>query len=78
MLVLTRKENERLVIGNDIVLTVVSIGPGRVKLGIEAPKWMSIDREEVHSRKQFQAPETDSVTVVNRIANLEETPRKPR
>jgi carbon storage regulator len=82
MLVLTRKENERVVIGNDIVISVVSIGPGRVKIGIEAPKWMAIDREEIHTRKQFQAPETDDASVVNRIAQLDpapsELPRKPR
>lgn len=82
MLVLTRKENERVVIGNDIVISVVSIGPGRVKIGIEAPKWMAIDREEIHARKQFQAPETDDVTFVNRIAQLDpaadDLPRKPR
>ena len=51
MLVLTRKPGETVVIGGDIRLTVVSLGPGRVKLGVEAPKWMSVDRGEVHERK---------------------------
>jgi carbon storage regulator len=79
MLVLTRKENERVVIGNDITVTVVSIGPGRVKIGIDAPKWMAIDREEVHTRKQEQSIETDEPSLVNRIAGMAPVdPRKPR
>ena len=51
MLVLTRKPGETVIIGGDIRLTVVSLGPGRVKLGVEAPKWMTVDRGEVHERK---------------------------
>ena len=56
MLVLTRKESETIVIGNDVKVTVVSVGPGRVKLAIDAPKWMAIDRQEIHDRKQREAP----------------------
>jgi carbon storage regulator len=80
MLVLTRKENERVVIGNDITVTVVSIGPGRVKIGIDAPKWMAIDREEVHTRKHEQTLDADEPAVVNRIAAVAASvdPRKPR
>ena len=37
MLVLTRKKNEMIQIGNDIVIKVISTGRGKVKLGIEAP-----------------------------------------
>jgi carbon storage regulator len=50
MLVLTRKPGESIVIGNGIRLTVVNVGPGRVKIGIEAPPNVRIDREEVHAR----------------------------
>jgi carbon storage regulator len=52
MLVLTRRPGESIVIGNGIKLTVVSVGPGRVKIGIEAPSHVRIDREEVHARIQ--------------------------
>jgi len=47
MLVLTRKINERIVISTDIVVTVLSIDRDQVKLGIEAPKDISVHREEV-------------------------------
>ncbi len=48
MLVLTRKTNEQLVIGENIVVTVVEIRPDRVRLGFEAPREVSIHRREVY------------------------------
>ena len=44
MLVLTRRPGEQIVIGHNIRVTVVSVGPGRVKIGIEAPENVRIDR----------------------------------
>lgn len=85
MLVLTRKEGEAIVIGNDVRVSVVSVGPGRVKLAIDAPKWMAIDRQEIHDRKQREAvadsAETESA-VHNRLSGTFEAlsggPRKSR
>jgi carbon storage regulator len=50
MLVLTRRQNESIIIANNIKITVVSVGPGRVKLGIEAPPNVRVDRQEIHDR----------------------------
>jgi len=50
MLVLTRRSGESIVIGNGIKLTVVNVNAGRVKIGIDAPRSVRIDREEVHDR----------------------------
>lgn len=47
MLVLSRKLNESIVIGNGITVTVVSVGRHRVKIGIEAPPEISILRQEL-------------------------------
>ena len=70
MLVLTRKVGEKLVIGNTIRISVVSIGPGRVKLGIEAPADVTIDREEIHERKQFEETcVANAPALHNRIAD---------
>jgi carbon storage regulator len=52
MLVLSRKLGEELVIGSDIRITVTYIGEGRVKIGIDAPKWVRVDRAEVAERIQ--------------------------
>ncbi|MCR9197923.1 MAG: carbon storage regulator [Planctomycetaceae bacterium] len=47
MLVLSRKAGERILIGDDVAITVVRIGPNSVRVGIEAPKTMNIVREEL-------------------------------
>jgi carbon storage regulator len=50
MLVLSRKQNERVVIGQDIVITVLETRDGRVRLGFEAPQGTPIHREEIFKR----------------------------
>ena len=47
MLVCTRKVNQRLFIGNDICITVVEIGNGRTRIGVDAPKSVPIVRDEI-------------------------------
>lgn len=47
MLVLSRRKHETLLIGPDVTVTVLRIGPNSVRLGIEAPRHMGIIREEV-------------------------------
>ncbi|HET6573128.1 MAG TPA: carbon storage regulator [Fimbriiglobus sp.] len=59
MLVLTRKPGEQIIIADNVRITVVSVGPGRVKIGIEAPPSVKVDRQEVHDRKQFEAVAAD-------------------
>jgi len=49
MLVLTRKARQGVWIGDNIHVTVLEIAHGRVKLGIEAPADVEIDREELRS-----------------------------
>lgn len=51
MLVLTRKEGEKIVIGNDIEVSVLEVRGGQVKIGVVAPQEVSVDREEVRKRK---------------------------
>ncbi|MFT4729915.1 MAG: carbon storage regulator [Granulosicoccus sp.] len=50
MLILTRRVDERIFIGDDITLCVLDIEGNRVRLGLEAPKEVAILREEVHVR----------------------------
>lgn len=49
MLVLSRKERERLVIDGNIIVTIVRISGGAVRVGIEAPRQVQIQREELCS-----------------------------
>jgi carbon storage regulator len=50
MLVLSRKEGERIVVGRDILITVIESRGNRVRLGITAPQGISINRQEVSER----------------------------
>jgi carbon storage regulator len=50
MLVLTRKPNQSIVIGDDIRIMVVSIEGDQVKLGIEAPRHLTVHRSEVSEK----------------------------
>lgn len=52
MLVLSRKQDEKIIIGDSITLMVISIQGDKVRLGIEAPKDVSIHREEVYQAIQ--------------------------
>lgn len=50
MLVLTRRTNESLIIGHDIVVTVLEIRGDTVRIGIRAPRDVSVHREEIYAR----------------------------
>jgi carbon storage regulator len=52
MLVLTRKEGETLRIGNGVAVTVVGVSGSQVRLGIQAPANVVVDRQEVAERKR--------------------------
>jgi len=81
MLVLSRKINEKIRIGSDIIINVISINENQIKIGIEAPGEIKIYREEVYERvknhtleaaqKSIEKPETDiknlSVNKLNKI-----------
>ena len=55
MLVLSRKKNESIIINDHIVVTVVEIRGDKVRLGIEAPKEVSVHRREVYEAIRHQA-----------------------
>lgn len=58
MLVLSRKENQRIQIGDDIVLTVVQVKGGIVRLGIEAPAEVPVLRTElIQSQSAGEKPQ---------------------
>lgn len=56
MLVLTRKKNEAIVIGDDVTIVVVEIRGDKVRIAIEAPKEMSIHRSEVYDAIHGKKP----------------------
>lgn len=61
MLILTRKVGESVLIGDDISITVLSVRGNQVKLGVQAPKEVSVHREEIYQRiKQIQDEQNNS------------------
>ena len=62
MLIQTRKLGERITIGDNIVITLLEIAGSQVKLGIEAPKGISIHRQEIYERIRQQNLRASEVT----------------
>ncbi len=55
MLILTRKMDESIIIDGDITVTILNIDGNQVRLGIDAPKSVTVHREEIHKRIQAEA-----------------------
>jgi carbon storage regulator len=55
LLTLTRRRGERIWLGPDYWVTVVEVGPDWVRLGVEAPREVPVDRAEVRARKLAEA-----------------------
>jgi carbon storage regulator len=60
MLILTRKSGETITIGDNIQIRVLGIKGGQVRIGIDAPREISVNREEVHARVQAEGDAADA------------------
>lgn len=54
MLILTRRPGESLIIGDDVRLSVLAIKGNQVRIGIDAPKEISVHREEIYLKVQAE------------------------
>jgi len=61
MLVLTRKRDEKIIIGDDITITVVEIRGDKVRLGIDAPVEIPVHRQEVYDAIQRKQSARENV-----------------
>jgi len=77
MLVLTRKPDESLIICDDIIITILALHGNQIRLGIDAPKNISVHRMEVfqrikrdHQQKIMQISAKDSLNQTNSVDTI--------
>ncbi len=71
MLILTRKLGESLIIDNHITVTVLDVKGNQVRLGINAPKEVSIHREEIQERIQRSGARSTAAVVIPAKAGIQ-------
>jgi len=69
MLILTRREGESVLIGDDVTITVLRVKGNQVRLGVNAPKEVSVQREEISERVRTHVTEaTSTVSAASSVA----------
>ena len=63
MLVLSRKVGEKILIGNEISVTVVRVGQGAVRIGVEAPDDLAIVREEIKGSARVESSDAGEANI---------------
>ncbi len=80
MLVLTRKLGESIRIGDTIIVKIVDLDGRHVKLGIEAPKSIAVNREEIYERIQRENRAASTLkegSVQNIVSALRQSSQEP-
>ena len=78
MLVLTRKTNESIIIGDDIAVTILGIDGEQVKIGVTAPRQVAVHRREVYEqiKKANEEAAVSSATDISSVLKL--LPPRPK
>tara|TARA_B110000977_G_scaffold182328_1_gene243876 strand:- start:805 stop:993 length:189 start_codon:yes stop_codon:yes gene_type:complete len=61
MLILTRRVGESLIIGDDVVINILGVKGNQIRIGVNAPKEISVHREEIYNRIQAEKADDKSI-----------------
>lgn len=70
MLILSRKNGEKIIIGNNIELTIIDMRDGQVRIGIQAPRDISVFRKELYSEVQSENKEATIIKEDKMLSTL--------
>jgi carbon storage regulator len=78
MLVLTRKAEEGIIIGDDVKITIIEIKGGSIRIGIDAPRHMKVHRQEVYDKIKQENQEATQwdIADLNALSSMMSTGRK--
>jgi len=78
MLVLTRKAEEGIIIGDDVKITIIEIKGGSIRIGIDAPRHMKVHRQEVYDKIKQENQEATQWDIddLNALSSMMSTGRK--
>ena len=79
MLVLTRRANQSIMIGSDVVVTVLEVRGDQVRIGIDAPRSISVHREEVFRELEAanRAAASPKSAAIEGLTALRPPPKRP-
>lgn len=83
MLILTRRAGESIVIGDNVVITIVEAGRDQVRVGIDAPRSVTVHRQEVYAEitrenEAARAGDTSGLFTAAKPAAAAALPRRPK
>lgn len=70
MLILTRRLGEKLIIGDNIVITIIGVKGNQIRIGIEAPKDVAVNRSEIYDRVLAEQGEVKSFALQKKEDDL--------